>query len=249
MLEGIPCVVLGIIAFFFLTDKPAQAHWLSSHEKTLLANDISQPSSSHSSFRQVLKDKRVYVMALSYFCLISGIYTISFWLPTMLKNAGVVDVMQIGLYSAIPYFIAAISMIVVARSSDRHRERRWHCAAPAVLSALALGIATAWGNHFVLFLVCMSLATAFVWTSYTVFWAMPSDYLKGDAAAGGIALINSIGLLGGFVSPSLIGWAKTTYGSMNAGLYMMVGLLILGSIAIALNHLPAPAKLQLSPAH
>jgi D-galactonate transporter len=248
LLEGLPCVALGVIAFFFLTDNPAQANWLSSHEKALLASDIAQPKSSHSSFRQVLKDGRVYAMAISYFCLISGIYTISFWLPTMLKNAGVVDVMQIGLYSAIPYFVAAISMIVFARSSDRHRERRWHCAVPAVLSAVALGVATVWASHFVLFLVCMSLATALVWTSYTVFWAMPSDYLKGDAAAGGIALINSIGLLGGFFSPSIIGWAKTTYGSMNAGLFMMVGLLVLGGIAIAFNHLPAPAKIRLSPA-
>jgi D-galactonate transporter len=243
LLEGLPCVVLGVIAFFFLDNKPAEARWLSADERALLAADISQPHSTHSSFRHVLKDRRVYAMALSYFCLISGIYTISFWLPTILKSAGVVDVMQIGLYSAIPYVVAAVSMIAFARSSDHHRERRWHCAVPAFLSALALGIATVTTSHFVLFLVCISLATAFVWSSYTVFWAMPSDHLKGDAAAGGIALINSIGLLGGFVSPSIIGWAKTAYGSLNAGLFVMVGLLVLGGIAIALNRLSAPAEL------
>ncbi len=89
-------------------------------------------------------------------------------------------------------------------------------------------------------MTCMSVATAGIWSAYTVFWAMPSEYLKGQAAAGGIALINSIGLLGGFFSPSLIGWAKTTYGSLNAGLYVMVGLMVLGSIAVVLNRRVMP---------
>jgi len=208
LLEGLPCVVLGVFAYFFLVDKPADARWLSEREKKLLAADIVQPETSHSSFLTVLKDPRVYVMAFSYFCFICGIYTISFWLPTMIKNAGIVDVMQIGLYSAIPYLVGGVVMLLLARSSDRLRERRWHVALAALAAALALGLAALVPDNFVLFMVCMSVATAGIWAAYTVFWAMPSEYLKGQAAAGGIALINSIGLLGGFFSPSLIGWAK-----------------------------------------
>jgi nitrate/nitrite transporter NarK len=104
-----------------------------------------------------------------------------------------------------------------------------------------LWLATVTTGNLALSLLSISLATAFMWTSYSVFWAMPSDYLKGDAAAGGIALINSIGLLGGFVSPSIIGWAKTATGSMSAGLFVMVGLLILGGVVMLLNRLPAPS--------
>ncbi|WP_050463810.1 MFS transporter [Herbaspirillum autotrophicum] len=246
LLEGLPCVVLGVFAYFFLVDKPADARWLSEREKKLLAADIVQPETSHSSFLTVLKDPRVYVMAFSYFCFICGIYTISFWLPTMIKNAGIVDVMQIGLYSAIPYLVGGVVMLLLARSSDRLRERRWHVALAALAAALALGLAALVPDNFVLFMVCMSVATAGIWAAYTVFWAMPSEYLKGQAAAGGIALINSIGLLGGFFSPSLIGWAKTTYGSLNAGLYVMVGLLVLGSIAVVLNKRVMPVLPPLS---
>jgi nitrate/nitrite transporter NarK len=145
------------------------------------------------------------------------------------------------MYSAIPYLTAAIFMIVAARSSDRRRERRLHTAVPAILGALMLWLATVTTGNLALSLLSISLATAFMWTSYSVFWAMPSDYLKGDAAAGGIALINSIGLLGGFVSPSIIGWAKTATGNMSAGLLVMVGLLIVGGVVMLLNRVPAPS--------
>lgn len=235
LLEGLPCVALGVFAFFFLVDRPAAARWLSAHEKQLLAADIVPAQSAHASFLTVLKDPRVYVMAFSYFCFICGIYTISFWLPSMIKNAGIVDVMQIGLYSAIPYVLGGVLMVLLARSSDRCRERRWHVALTALTAALALGLSVLVPDNFVLFMVCMSVATAGMWAAYTVFWAMPSEYLQGRAAAGGIALINSIGLLGGFISPSLIGWIKTTSGSLNVGLFVMVGLLVLGSIAVLLN--------------
>jgi D-galactonate transporter len=246
LIEGLPSVVMGVTAFYYLSDKPSDAKWLSPREKALLAANLSQPQTQHSSFRNVLKDGRVYAMALTYFCVISGIYTVSFWLPTILKEAGVTNTMEIGMYSAVPYVTAAIFMIVAARSSDRHRERRLHTAVPAILGALALWLATVTTGNLALSLLSISLATAFMWTSYSVFWAMPSDYLKGDAAAGGIALINSIGLLGGFVSPSIIGWAKTATGSMSAGLFVMVGLLILGGGVMVLNRLPAPSAAKLT---
>lgn len=245
LLEGLPCVLLGVIAFRYLDDKPAEAHWLSAEEKALLAADLdSRGEHKKHAFAQVLRDPAIYGMALTYFCLICGIYAVSFWLPTLLKLAGVQDTMQIGLYSAIPYVAAAVFMLWFARSSDRMRERRWHTLVPALLAGVALCIATAAPTQFALSLTAITLATGFMWAAYTVFWAIPSQYLQGEAAAGGIALINSIGLLGGFLSPSIIGWIKETTGSLSGGLYAISALLVAGALLLLVNRPPqsAPAR-------
>ena len=245
LLEGLPCVLLGVIAFRYLDDKPAEARWLSAEEKALLAADLdSRGEHKKHAFAQVLRDPAIYGMALTYFCLICGIYAVSFWLPTLLKLAGVQDTMQIGLYSAIPYMAAAVFMLGFARSSDRMRERRWHTLVPALLAGVALCIATAAPTQFALSLTAITLATGFMWAAYTVFWAIPSQYLQEEAAAGGIALINSIGLLGGFLSPSIIGWIKETTGSLSGGLYAISALLVAGALLLLVNRPPqsAPAR-------
>ena len=179
-------------------------------------------------------------MALTYFCLICGIYAVSFWLPTLLKLAGVKDTMEIGLYSAVPYIAAAAFMLLFARSSDRMQERRWHTLVPALLAGVALCVATTAPTQFALSLAAITLATGFMWASYTVFWAIPSQYLKGEAA-GGIALINSIGLLGGFLSPSIIGWVKESTGSLAGGLYAISALLVAGALLLLVNRPSQPA--------
>jgi MFS family permease len=241
LIEGLPCVLLGLIVFFTLPNKPAESKWLTAEEKALLDADILQPT-THASFVHVLKDLRVYAMGITYFCVISGMYAVSFWLPTMMKNAGVTNLMHIGFYTAIPNALGAIFAIVIARHSDRYRERRWHCAVPMFVAAVTLGIATVATNEFALFFGCMCIATVGIWVANTVFWAIPSEYLKGDVAAGAVALINTIGLLGGFVSPSIIGWGKETFGSLDAGLFVIVGFLALGSVVVVLNRWPALAK-------
>lgn len=236
LLEGLPCVLIGIVAYRYLDDKPAEAKWLSAEEKALLAADLDARSGQQKhAFRQVLRDPAIYGMALTYFCLICGIYAVSFWLPTLLKLAGVKDTMEIGLYSAVPYIAAAAFMLLFARSSDRMQERRWHTLVPALLAGVALCVATAAPTQFALSLAAITLATGFMWASYTVFWAIPSQYLKGEAAAGGIALINSIGLLGGFLSPSIIGWVKESTGSLAGGLYAISALLVAGALLLLVN--------------
>jgi MFS family permease len=241
LVEGLPCVVLGVVAWFFLVDRPGDAPWLSNDEKQLLSAGLGKPAVAHYSFGQVARDPRIYLMAIAYFCVICGIYTVNFWLPTILKADGVSDTVRIGWYSTIPYLAACVGMYLIGRSSDRFRERRWHSAAPALLGAAALLVAALAGGHLALSLVFMTIATAMMWASYTVFWAIPSDYLKGEVAAGGIALINTIGLLGGFLSPTIIGWAKTATGSLQAGLFVMVGLLVVGAVLLLANRLPTPA--------
>ncbi|KWC73800.1 MFS transporter [Burkholderia cepacia] len=240
IVEGLPCVLLGALALKVLSDRPADAAWLTDDEKRLLAAELHAPGAGHHSFGQVLRDPRVYLLAFAYFTIICGIYAVSFWLPSILKADGVTDTMQIGLYSMIPYVCAAIAMIVIGRRSDRRGERRFHSAVPALIGAIALAVATTANGNLVISLVGMTIATSMIWAAYTVFWAIPSQYLKGDAAAGGIALINTIGLIGGFLSPTIIGAIHSATGSMAAGLLVMVALLVAGAAVLVANRLPAP---------
>jgi D-galactonate transporter len=242
ILEGAPCIVLGIFAFFFLSDSPAQANWLTRDEKNLLANDLRQVEApKQHTFARALKDWRVYWLALIYFCLICGLYTVSFWLPTLLRDAGVKDIFQIGLYSMIPYSAAIIAMLLNARSSDRLGERRWHGAVPAFLGAIGLLLTGFSAGNLTMALCSITLATLSTYAAYAVFWVRPTSYLKGTAAAGGIALINSIGAFGGFVSPSIIGALKTFTGSFVEGMAAMATMLVIGGLCTLALHLPKQA--------
>ncbi|MCS3472290.1 D-galactonate transporter [Pseudomonas sp. JUb42] len=242
ILEGAPCIVLGIFAFFFLSDSPAQANWLTRDEKNLLANDLRQVEApKQHTFARALKDWRVYWLALIYFCLICGLYTVSFWLPTLLRDAGVKDIFQIGLYSMIPYSAAIVAMLLNARSSDCLGERRWHGAVPAFLGAIGLLLTGFSAGNLTMALCSITLATLSTYAAYAVFWVRPTSYLKGTAAAGGIALINSIGAFGGFVSPSIIGALKTFTGSFVEGMAAMATLLVIGGLCTLALHLPKQA--------
>ena len=234
LIEGLPTVILGIITFFYLTDHPSQAKWLNTSEKALLAEEIQshQAASTHSGFGAVLKDPWVYFMAFAYFTLISGIYAVGFWLPTVIKNSGIDNLNTIGWLSAMPYLLSAVLMVVIAKSSDKWQERKWHSVLAAVAAALALIVLVLAGNNFTVAFGAIALATALMWSSYTIFWAVPSKYLKGSAAAGGIALINSIGLLGGFVSPNIMAMAKEMTNSLMAGWVVMAVLLALGAVSL-----------------
>jgi MFS family permease len=181
--------------------------------------------------------RRAGIAALGYFCLISGLYAVSFWLPTILKDNGVAGIVHIGLWTAVPYAFSLILMLVLSRRSNRRGERRLHSAIPALVSAVALTVAALAAQAFAVSMIAMVVATAAMWASYTVFWTIPSDYLADTAAAGGIALINSIGLLGGFFSPTLIGYVKEATGSTEIGLLSMAALLVLGGSLILITKL------------
>ena len=236
LIEGVPAVLLGVAAYLYLVDKPADAPWLSASQKAIIASQVEHRATGRSSsFTKVLANPRIYALALAYFCLICGLYAVAFWLPTILKSAGLTDLFEIGMYSAVPYLAAIVAMYALSRSSDRGGERRWHSATPAVLGAGFLAVA-AYSTSFPAALASISLATAAIFASYTVFWAIPQEHFKGTAAAGGIAFINSIGLFGGFFSPTIIGWAKGMTGSLQAGLLVIAALLIVGAVLLAVRH-------------
>ncbi|BDB24239.1 MFS transporter [Cupriavidus sp. TA19] len=239
LVEGLPCVLLGILALRLVPDRPAQAAWLSDQERRLLEAELGHAAAHKHSFRAVAKDARVYVLALAYFCIIATIYAISFWLPTIIKAQGVADTVTLGWYSAVPYMAAAIGMYYMGRKSDRSGERRYHCALPALAAGALLAASILADGNLTVSLVLLTLATMGLWMAYTVFWAMPAEYIKGPAAAGGIALINTIGLSGGFWGPAIIGWAKTATGNLHLGVLLMACLPLLAAMIILANKLPA----------
>jgi sugar phosphate permease len=233
LVEGLPAVGLGMVAFFKLTDSPDQATWLTASERSLLQSDVgSHAQSQQHSFSGALRTPAVYVLAVVCLCIIAGIYTISFWLPTLLKDAGVTSVLDIGLYSAIPYAAAACTMVGLACRSDARNRHKIHVIGSMFASALSLAVAANANDGLLILLLGITLATCFLWASLSVFWAIPAEFLKGPAAAGGIALINSVGLLGGFLSPPIVGYAKTVTGVVNGGLWVIVAILIFGALLI-----------------
>lgn len=238
--EGLPCVLLGFVVWKTLVDRPNLASWLTDAEKAVIQQEVSdtEDAASTHNFRQVLRDPRIYALAIGYFCLIGGLYTVAFWLPTILKENGVASTTQIGHLSAAPYLVALLVMFPLARHSDKRGERRLHSSVPALAAAAALLISALTANNFLVSFVAIIVATACLQGAYIVFWAIPAGYLSGTAAAGGIAFINSIGLLGGFFSPTLIGYIKDSTGSASPGLVVMAGVVLVGGLLIFANRLP-----------
>ena len=241
ILEGLPSVLVGIVTFFYLDDSIKQAKWLTSEEKALLERNIVVENTSKQdlSIRAVFADPRVWLMSLIYFTFVMGLYGVSFWLPTIIKATGVKDALQIGFLTAIPYGSAVVAMILVSRSADRSRERRWHIAIPALLGATGLVLSAVWGQNTVLAMTALTVATMGILTTLPLFWSLPTAFLAGAGAAAGIALINSLGNLAGFVSPFLVGWLKDLTQTTNTGMYMLAGSMVLG----ALLTLSVPARL------
>ncbi|MBY4729524.1 MFS transporter [Cupriavidus pauculus] len=238
LIEGLPCLLLGVLALKLVPDRPADADWLSADEKRRLEQDLAVPVAHKHSFGAVARDPRIYVLAFAYFCVIAAIYALSFWLPTLIKAQGVADTVQLGWYTALPYVGGAIGMVYMGRRSDRKRERRYHAAIPALAAAALLAGSTLADGHLAVTLALLTLGTASLWMTYTVFWAMPSEYLKGPAAAGGIALINTIGLSGGFWGPAIIGWAKTATGSLHPGVLIMAVMPLVAALILLANKMP-----------
>lgn len=238
ILEGLPTCLLGIVVYFYLDDKPTLANWLSEDEKRTVQGEINAENASGpskhglSSYLVAMRDPKIYVLSLSWFFFVCGIYMMSFWLPTIVQEMGVSDPLHIGFLTAIPFTVATVGTILIGMHSDRRLERRWHCALPAILAGAALiGLTFAHGDVHISF-VLLSLASLGIVTTVPLFWAILSEYLKGTAAAGGIAFVNSLGLIGGFACPFALGWIKTSTGSLDLGNWIVGSGMALGGILI-----------------
>jgi D-galactonate transporter len=242
ILEALPGLVLGVIVWRHLDDKVIDAKWLTQEEKALIQRDIDKDDKlrTHGSVAAVFRSARVWLLALILFCIISGSYALSFWQPTIIRGLGVDNLTTIGFISAIPYLAALVTMIVVARSADRHRERRWHVIVPALFAACGFLLCATMAGNPVLSVIGLTMVAMGVVSALPMFWALPTAFLGGAGAAAGIAIINSTANLAGFVSPTVIGWLKTQTGTLSSGLYMVAGTLTLAAILV---YLFIPAKL------
>ncbi|MET0720561.1 MAG: MFS transporter [Tardiphaga sp.] len=236
IIEGIPSVVLGVVTWFYLTDKPSQATWLTVEQKAWLTaklegERIAKESGNRMSLRQALTSPKVLMLSLIYFGFVGALYGMQFWLPQIVKAFGFSNA-QTGFVTAIPYLFGSIAMVLWAQHSDATRERVWHVGLPLLLTAAALGLSGI-STDPVLTMVALTVAAVGVFCTFALFWTLPTAWLSGTAAAGGIALINSIGNLAGFGGPYLIGWVKELTGSTSTGLLVLAlmplvaGLLVL----------------------
>jgi len=234
LLEGAPTVLVGLLVWKFLDNSIEEAKWLDPEEKKILQDNIREDvgvKTSHS-FKKALGDIRVWILALIYFCVLMGLYGVSFWLPTLIKATGVDKPLDIGLLSAIPYIVSIIAMNLINRSSDKHTERRWHFAIPAVLGGVGLILSAVFAQNPMYSIIALTVGCAGIMTITPLFWTFPTAFLGGTAAAGGIALINSLGNLSGFVSSYLIGFLRDLTHSTNIGMYMLGGFLFLCAILV-----------------
>ena len=242
VLEAVPSLIVGIAVLFLLDNNIKSARWLSADDKALLQRNIdaeNQQKSEHSSLRQVITDSRVIKMTLICFCTVMGQYGLTFWLPTLIKQTGVKSVLDVGLLTAIPFGVAVCTMILVSRSSDRMRERRWHLIVPFCCAALGLVLTATFSNNTALALAALSLAAGGSLATSPLFWSLPTAILSGASAAAGIAIINSFANLAGFISPYMIGLIKDATQSTDAAMYVLAGVLLSG----ALLTYSVPAKL------
>jgi MFS family permease len=237
LLEGLPSSIMGIIVLFHLEDEPKAAKWLSDGEKKIILNaleqDVANLSGRHS-WGEALGDWKIYLLGLIFFLAVIGTYVLAFWQPAMIRGFGVPSIMMIGIYSTIPAVAAVIAKIWIGHHSDVKRELGWHFAVPALAGALGMLLMPLFPHNPVMGIACLTLATAGVHGCIPVFWSVPGLYLSGAAAAGGIALISTIGNTAGVVGPAFLGFIKSYTGSFDAGMYAMSGLLMFAAVLVLL---------------
>jgi D-galactonate transporter len=234
LLEGLPSLLCGIIALFYLTDNIRSAHWLTESEKRILEKDIQAEThgKEHHSIRDAFGEPKVWLLAITYAFFLMGLYGISFWLPSLIKAAGVKDPLNVGLLTAIPYGAATIAMIATSHHSDKTRERRWHLAIAGFAGALGLLLSAAFSHNVPLAMAALTLAAAGVCTTVSMFWTLPGAFLAGAAAAAGIAFVNSVGNISGFVAPSMVGWIKDHTGSASPALLVIAACIAIASLLV-----------------
>jgi MFS transporter, ACS family, tartrate transporter len=240
LVEGVPAVLLGLVVLMFLTEKPAEARWLPEQQRNWLVQRIEAEHAEATSRHGVglgaaLKHPTVWLLAIVMFCCQTGSYGLTFWVPTIVKGLSGhgpetgYNELQIGLFSAIPYLAAALGMLLVGWSSDRSGERFLHVAVPSVFGALGF-IAVGYIQAPALAMLALSVAAVGDYSTRGPFWALPGKFLTGAAAAGAIALINSMGALGGAIGPSAVGWLKDQKGGFIGPMLMLSGVLVVGAV-------------------
>ena len=243
IIEALPAVVLSAVVFFYLTDRPSEAAWLQPEQRAWLVGKLEEERRSteavqHFTLGEALRHPRVIGLGFVYFGIVASNYGLSFWLPQIVKGFGLSN-LATGFVTAIPYACGAVAMILWGRRSDRAGERVWHTAIPAFGAAVGLGACAVLDLPLATVLL-LCFAAVGIFAAHPTFWTLPTSLLTGAAAAGGIALINSIGNLAGFVGPYAVGWVRESTGSFSLALLALAALpLAAGVLVLVLGHNPA----------
>lgn len=237
LLSGLPAVVLGILTFVLLVDRPEQASWLSAPEKAALRQQLDTESrfvanATHASAKALLSDARIYALALVYFLFIGCIYSMIFWMPSLVKSWGIKDLFMVGVYTAIPNVLGIAGMLSFGRSSDRNRERRWHFFAATLLAAFGLAITAVSKGSFVPSLLGLCVMFIGTTTLTPIFFTTVAEYMPKKTAAAGIALVSSLGNLGSVSIPPVLVWINGKTGGPYTSLILMMGTFVLSGLIL-----------------
>ena len=238
LIEGLPAIILAPVVLAYMTERPADAKWLTADERSWLAKEMdaehAQTAGAHLTFRAAARSGVLWAMSSVYLCVVIAFYGITFWLPQIVQSISTLGSAMVVLLSAIPYVAATIGLVVIGSLSDRRRERRWHVAVPCAIGAIGFVLTVLGPQTPAVALTTLSIAAFGIWGTLGPFWAMPTALLRGTAAAGGIALVNSIGNIGGFAGPYLMGWIREASGGFSAGLLTLAAVLICGAVIVLL---------------
>jgi D-galactonate transporter len=237
LIEGLPAVLLGIVVLFFLTDRPSEAKWLTQTQRAWLIERLASEQRTAAArhgpdWRVVLTHPTVWLLAIIMFCCQMGSYGMQFWTPTLVQGLTADNkpsVFAIGLLTAIPYVAAAIGMVLVGRSSDRSGERILHVAVPSLIGAIGF-VATGLITAPVAAMFALTVAAVGDYATRGPLWALSSKFLSGRVLAAAIALINTMGALGGFVGSYVPGFLKDKTGSLASALFVLAGVLVVGAV-------------------
>lgn len=250
LVQGLPAILLGICCWFYLTDRPSDAKWLEPDERRWLQQEMDREDREtgdryHYPLRKALTEPRILALAFVYFGIVYGLYAVGFFLPTIIAGFQQTfnvkySVIEQGLIVAIPYVFGAVAMYFWARHGDQTRERVWHVAIPTIIGGLAIPVALYLQSPFTA-MIAVTICAMGICCALPTFWPLPTTFLTGAAAAGGIALINSLGNLAGFVGPYLTGWLTDLTGTPKAGLWVVGAFMIAAGLTVlALKSAPEP---------
>ena len=235
VLEGMPSLLCGIAALWLLPNGPQDAKWLSADEKAIVAArladepDIIKGGALHG-FWEMIADKRIWILMIPDFSIVIALYGLNLWQPQMVKAMGYSNI-QVGFLVALPYLLAMGAMVALGVVSDRTGRRALPVAVAAFAAAIGM-LGAVWSSDHVIVLTSLCLAASGIYAALAVFWTLPSSLLRGAAAAGGLALLNSFSNLGGFFGPYLMGWARQATGDFTLGMTLLAGMLVLAGVSV-----------------
>jgi len=243
ILEGIPAIILGVTTLFYLTDRPHQAKWLPEDEREWLIAELEkekQAKKAKHSFKilEALRHREVILLTLAYFFMVTAVYGLSFWSPSIIKKMSGLSTLVVSIIAALPFCCGLISILIVGWNSDRTGERRWHTSLSMMTASLGLLLsAYALTQNYTAMAVAMLCLAAVGTAGYLPgFWALPTSFLTGTAAAASVGLINSFGNLGGFAGPYVVGYISKKTGSYFYGmLYLSISALIASFLILSLR--------------